>query len=270
MARTAARGKRARPAQRPLAMLPDAFSPLPRASTRYWNDAAGRSEADARDAILCGFRSRRRFEDAGKEDAAHLVLPFIDDHSVVVDIGCGIGRILTWVAPACSRAIGLDVSHQMLRRARANLRGLANVELRLVPPSLALPVADRSADFMYFYHVSEHLEREHCFAILREISRCLKSRGACLVGFSLLEYPANRREFVRWATAGDREGVRSRFYSEPEAMTLLAMAGLSAQLRLYIPGELVWVVTKRSTTAQGAMPLVQLAPRTSRSTRPAH
>lgn len=253
MARSATRGKRARGDQAP----PPAFST--RASTRYWNEAAGRSEIDAREAILCGFRSRRRFDEAGREDAEHLVLPFIDDHSIVVDIGCGVGRILKWVAPACRRAVGVDVSHQMLRRARANLRELTNVELRLVPPSLVLPVAGRSADFMYFYHVSEHLEREQCFAILREISRCLKYRGACLVGFSVLDYPANRGEFVRWATAGDPEGVRSRFYSEPEAMTLLAMAGLSPQLRFYVPGELVWVVTKRSASTQGAMPLVQLA-----------
>lgn len=152
----------------------------------------------------------------------------------------------------------------MLRRARGYLRELVNVELRLVPPSLVLPVADRSADFIYFYHVSEHLEREQCFAILREIARCLKRRGAALVGFSVLNYPANRREFIRWANAGDREGVRSRFYSEPEAMTLLDMAGLSAQLRLYVPGELVWVVTRRATTTQGAMPLIQLAPRVRR------
>jgi SAM-dependent methyltransferase len=239
---------------------------LPRAAVRYWNAVASGSESEARDAILCGFRSWKRFDAAGLEDAAHLVLPFVDDHSVVLDVGCGIGRILKWVAPACRRAIGLDVSYQMLRRARSYLRDLENVELRRVPSSLALPVADRSADFIYFYHVSEHLEREQCFAILREISRCLKLRGAALVGFSVLDYPANRHEFVHWATAGDREGVRSRFYSESEAITLLGMAGLFPQIRLYVPGELVWVVTKQATATQGAMPLVQLASRSWRLT----
>jgi SAM-dependent methyltransferase len=230
---------------------------------RYWNGVARQSEADARDAILCGFRGQRAFDAAGQDDARHLVLPFIDRRSTVLDVGCGIGRILKWVAPACAQVIGLDVSREMLRRARRHLNGLTNVQLRLVPPSLELPVADRTADFAYFYHVSEHLEREQCLKILREVARCLKMRGAALVAFSVLDFPANRREFARWAIAGDPEGVRSRFYSEPEALTLLSMVGLHPQLRLYVPGELVWVVTRRATTLQGAMPLVHLAARTS-------
>ena len=206
----------------------------PSATLRYWNGVARRSEADARDAIPCGFRGRREFDAAGREDAGHLVLPFVGQHSTVVDIGCGIGRILKWVAPACERAIGLDVSREMLRLAGRHLGGFTNVQLHLLPPSLKFPLGNRVADFAYFYHVSEHLEREQCFAILRETARCLKLGGAAPVSFSVLDFLPNRREFTRWAAAGDREGVRSRFYSEPEALTLLSMVGLHPQLRLYV------------------------------------
>jgi len=241
-------------------------------AVQYWNRIASTSEAEARDAVLCGFRSERAFDDAGREDASHLLLPFVAPTDTVLDVGCGLGRLLRWVAPACRRAIGVDVSKEMLAKARARVKGLRNVELKRVPVSLRIPVPDKSIDFAYFYHVSEHLDREDTYKILREIRRCLQPRGRALVQFSLLDHPDNQREFRTWAREGDEEGVRSRFYSETEVGTLLGMVALFPQIRLYIPGEFVVVVTRRDSRVLGQMPLVRLphAQRESaRSDRPA-
>ena len=70
----------------------------------------------------------------------------------------------------------------------------------------------------------------------------------------------NRREFKKWARHGDSDDVRSRFSSEHEATTLLQMTGLHPQLRLYVPGEYIAVVTPKGQTTLGAMPLIELAP----------
>ncbi|MFO0607819.1 MAG: class I SAM-dependent methyltransferase [Polyangiales bacterium] len=226
----------------------------------YWNDMAAESDASARDAVLCGFRSERDFDAAGREDAEHLLLPFVKPTDVVLDVGCGLGRLLKWVAPACRRAIGLDVSKVMLAKARRRLAAAPNVTLAQIPLSLRLPVPDRGVDFAYFYHVSEHMDREDAYQILREIRRCLRPGGAALVQFSLIDHADNRREFVRWAVAGDDEGVRSRFYTEPEVCQLLAMVGLFPQHRLYIPGEFAVVVSRRDRRPLGAMPLIRLSP----------
>ena len=227
-------------------------------SVEYWNTVAASSDADARDAVLWGFRSERAFDEAGREDATHLILPFLSERDTVLDVGCGLGRLLKWAASSCGRAIGLDVSKEMLNKARHRLRGFPNVHLKRLPLTLRFPVPDRSIDFAYFYHVSEHLEREDTYKILREIRRCLRPAGRSLVQFSLLAHPDNRREFRTWAREGDEDGVRSRFYSESEAETLLSMVGLFPQIRLYVPGEFVVVATKSDSRVLGQMPLVQL------------
>jgi SAM-dependent methyltransferase len=227
-------------------------------SVAYWNGMAAKSAADARDAVLCGYRTERAFDEAGQADARHLILPFITKRDTVLDVGCGLGRLLKWAAPACRQAIGLDVSAEMLKRAKQRLAALPNVRLKRLPLSLRFPLPDRSIDFAYFYHVSEHLEREDSFKILAEIRRCLRRSGTALVQFSLIDHPDNQRDFLYWAREGDAEGVRSRFYSEPEALTMLGMARFHPQIRLYIPGEFAVIVTKEDRRELGAMPLVAL------------
>jgi len=146
---------------------------------------------------------------------------------------------------------------EMLNKAARRLAGVPNVQLKLIPLTLRLPVASRTVDFAYFYHVSEHLEREDAYTILTEIRRCLRRAGQALVQFSLLSHPDNIQEFQKWARRGDPEGVRSRFYTEAEATDFLRMASLFPQLRLYIPGEFVVLVTPQDTRDLGQMPLVR-------------
>lgn len=234
---------------------------MERRSLEYWNSRATRSLTEAIDAILCGYRSERAFDRAGRIDAAHLVLPFVSRKDTVLDVGCGIGRLLKWVAPHVCQAIGIDVSKEMLAHARRRLTHLRNVKLKRLPLDLQFPLNDRCVSFAYFYHVSEHLEREDTFRILTEIRRCLRTDGRALIQMSLLDHAQNQREFRKWARLGDPESVRSRFYTEPEALTVLSMARLYPQVRLFIPGEYAVVVTKRKDTRRlGEMPIIDLYP----------
>jgi ubiquinone/menaquinone biosynthesis C-methylase UbiE len=229
-----------------------------REAVKYWNTIAHGGDGDARDAVLAGFRSERSFDEAGREDAAHLVLPFVSATDTVMEVGCGLGRILKWVAPMCRRAIGLDVSSEMLAKARARLGGIPNITLKRLPLTLQIPLPSQSIDFAYFYHVSEHMDREDAFTVLTETRRCLRTSGKALVQFSLISHPDNQREFIKWARAGDPEGVRSRFYTETEAAALLEMVKLFPQMRFYIPGEFAVLVVKKDKRELGQMPLVKL------------
>src|SRR4051794_35004373 len=47
---------------------------------------------------------------------------------VVLDLGCGLGRLTRAVAARAARAIGIDVSAEMVERARKLNSGLSNVE----------------------------------------------------------------------------------------------------------------------------------------------
>jgi ubiquinone/menaquinone biosynthesis C-methylase UbiE len=224
----------------------------------YWDKAAKARDPDTRDAILAGFRTERSFDEAGREDASHLILPFITQKDSVLDIGCGIARLLKWVAPHCRRAYGFDVSKEMLRKARDRCRDFKHVQFRRLPMSLRVPLDNGTIDFAFFYHVSEHLEREDLFVLLKEMRRVLRSGGCALVQFSLLDHQDNQREFRRWTINDDHEGVRSRFYTEAEAALILRMVGFHPQIRLYIPGEFSVIVTKTDRRELGAMPLVKL------------
>ena len=229
-----------------------------RNAVAYWDKMGKARDVETRDAILCGFRSERAFDEAGREDASHLICPFITSSDTVLDVGCGIGRLLRWVAPRCLRIYGLDVSRAMLLKAKRRCQNLRNVSLRRLSTSLRFPFADHTIDFAYLYHVSEHMDREDLFAMLREMRRVLRPRARALVQFSLLEHRDNQREFRKWATRGDSEGVRSRFYTEAEAALMLQLARLYPQIRLYIPGEYAVVAARTDNRPLGAMPLVKL------------
>ena len=87
--------------------------------------------------------TRDRFFASGEEhveavlaDVRKLIDPEFQP-SVVLDYGCGVGRVLIPLARLADRAVGVDVSPSMLGEARANLAeaGLAEVEL-VEPPEL--------------------------------------------------------------------------------------------------------------------------------------
>jgi SAM-dependent methyltransferase len=76
------------------------------------------------EAILCGL-SEQEFWKTGEQDASRL-LRFIDDSSVVLDVGCGISRVMKFIAPNCREIIGVDTSSLILRRAKRELTNFKN------------------------------------------------------------------------------------------------------------------------------------------------
>ena len=52
----------------------------------------------------------------------------IEPTDVVLEIGCGVGRVGKHLAPRCARWIGCDVSPNMLKFAAERLRDFQNVE----------------------------------------------------------------------------------------------------------------------------------------------
>lgn len=104
------------------------------------------------------------------------------DGKVCLDLGCGYGRTLLYTAlngrPA--QSIGVDVSHVMLRKARAyaRQRGLGPALARASVD--ALPLRTESVDFAYSSVVFIHLPKEVVSQALRETVRVLKPGGVAL------------------------------------------------------------------------------------------
>ncbi len=98
----------------------------------------------------------------------------------LLDIGTGTGRMLRLCAGQAERAVGLDLSREMLAVARANLDGPAfrHCALRLAPAE-KLPFPDRSFDVV-LSHMVLHFLADPAAAV-REAARVLRPRGRLIL-----------------------------------------------------------------------------------------
>jgi SAM-dependent methyltransferase len=98
------------------------------------------------------------------------------EHRSVLDLGCGDGNTLSWLAPYADDFLALDYSLLRLARARQHQTGavlaLADV--------FRLPLLDASVDLVFFNHVLEHLDDDSL--ALQEVHRILRPDGLLLLG----------------------------------------------------------------------------------------
>ena len=100
---------------------------------------------------------------------------------VVLEIGCGIGRVGKLVAPLCRKWIGCDVTSNMLLLAAERLRDLPNVELKEISGYDLRGVADASVDVVYCTVVFMHLESWDRYNYVLEAIRVLRPNGRIYV-----------------------------------------------------------------------------------------
>ena len=119
------------------------------------------------------------FVASGKSDTAlffdglgHL----LTERTRVVDIGCGIGRMDEHIAPRVAELTGVDVSGEMVARARQRLAHLPNVQF-VEGDGRSLPLADASADLVFSYIVLQHVPRSVAAGYFAEAFRVLVSGG---------------------------------------------------------------------------------------------
>ena len=101
----------------------------------------------------------------------------IGKEDVILEIGCGIGRVGTAVAPLCRKWIGCDVASNMLSLASERLKDLSNVELKEISGYGLDGVADTSVDVVYCTVVFMHLESWDRYNYVLEGFRVLRPGG---------------------------------------------------------------------------------------------
>jgi len=98
---------------------------------------------------------------------------------VILEIGCGMGRVGKVLAPGCDRWIGTDISSGMLACARHHLLGLNNIELVELKEVGLKPIPDASIDMVYCTVVFMHLFEWDRYRYVEEAMRVLKPGGRC-------------------------------------------------------------------------------------------
>ena len=97
---------------------------------------------------------------------------------VVVEIGCGVGRLTRAVARRVARVEALDVSPRMLELAREHNRSLKNVTWLEGDGTTLAGIEDASVDGCLSVVVFQHLpDPELTYGYVREMGRVLKPGG---------------------------------------------------------------------------------------------
>jgi SAM-dependent methyltransferase len=141
-----------------------------------WDESA-RCESHARLAVA-GSVDDGEWKRSGESTADHVAaLAQIGPDDVVLEIGCGAGRVGAFLAPRCRRWIGADVSPRMLDHARAALADLSNVELAPVSGFELTGFDAGSIDVVYCTAVFMHLDEWDRYRYMQEAYRVLRPGG---------------------------------------------------------------------------------------------
>lgn len=102
----------------------------------------------------------------------------LHETDTVLEIGCGVGRITRVLATRSRRVVALDISEEMLARARHHNPDLDNVEWFLGDGTSLAGIADASVDACVSVVVLQHLpDPELTLGYVREVGRALRPDG---------------------------------------------------------------------------------------------
>jgi ArsR family transcriptional regulator len=140
----------------------------------------------------------------------------------LLDLGTGTGRMLELLAPRVQRGMGIDLSHEMLGFARANLEaaGVANCHVRH-GDLYNLPFEPKSFDAITIHQVLHYLEDPD--RAIAEAGRVLAPGGRMVI----VDFAPHELEFLRDEHAHRRLGLADR-----QMQRWLAKAGLELASRV--------------------------------------
>lgn len=199
--------------------------------------------------ILTGVSKEGDFDEAGKIEASWL-LPLIGSDRIVLDVGCGIGRVEKFLAEHCRELHATDISAVMLRKAFERLP-FPNVFLMLGNGRDLSMYQDAKFDVVFSLLVLQHLEKEDAFFYLLEFNRVLKDGGKCIVQFPDLHSDEHFEAFIKdvFIDREYRPAARVRGYTMDEIRLKMTQAGFAIDDIKASGADLIVVSTKKGSPA---------------------
>lgn len=195
-------------------------------STKTWMDDRGSRRMTQEDhvarsydhvasryaACFCDELERKAFD--------RLMLDWLIDRTrggTLCDLGCGPGHVAAYLARRASSIVGVDISSEMIREARARHRGIAfyrasMLDLDGTPKSAFSGVA-------CFYSII-HLEKDQLREAFTEMHRVLTPKGWLLLAFHVGDERRHVGEFL-----GETVDLDFQFFLPAEVRSALEKAG---------------------------------------------
>jgi SAM-dependent methyltransferase len=121
----------------------------------------------------------------------------IRPEDVVLDLGCGVGRLTRVLAEQAAHVHAIDVSSEMLEQARELNARLTNVTWHHGDGTTLNPIADASIDVVVSHVVFQHIpDPQITLGYVREMGRVL--RPGAWAAFQISNDPSLHRQRLGW------------------------------------------------------------------------
>lgn len=149
----------------------------------------------------------------------------------VLEIGCGTGRMTRALAEIFGEVYAVDVSGEMIAKAREALADVRNVHLFQNNGADLEVLGDVRIDFAFSYIVFQHIpSREIIYSYVREVNRLLQPGG--LFKFQVQGCVATEGEPDTWL------GVH---FSDADAVEMAEACGFEARYRIGADTQYFWL-----------------------------
>ena len=228
----------------------------------YWDERARENAAFYVD-TTCNYDEpdMERFLEAGRRIVA---AGFVDapvqpqGRELAVELGSGLGRNCIALAPHFEQVIGVDISEEMVARARASV-DVPNVRFEVCSGHDLRPVESGTADLVLAFTVLQHMPSRTVVASnIADVARVLRPGGIAALQWN------NQPRLLRWQVmglvrrVGRRVGVRrwqdvrfaapflGRPISWPDMSAMLRRNGLEPRATEGLGTLFAWVWAERS------------------------
>lgn len=165
----------------------------------------------------------------------------------MLDIGTGTGRMLELLGPRAGRALGVDISRDMLRIAREALERSAQPHVQARQGDMyRLPSSASTHDLVLIHQVLHFADEPS--AVITEATRVLQPGGRLLI----VDFAPHTAEELR-----ARHQHRRLGFPEDEVLSWCTANGLRGSVVARLPGKpltvLLWLCHKPATASAGAV-----------------
>lgn len=180
----------------------------------------------AKRAVIFGARDDEDFNKTTESDCMwmdHFLE--IQPEDQVLDVGCGVGRLMKPLAEKCAKVTGVDVNENMIRFAEEYLDGVENTAC-YVFNGVRLPFGDNTFDKAFSFITVMHIEKHEAFVLMSEVFRVLKEGGRFV--FNVPNLLSQREQYLRYLGryVDVREViVRMEVYTPQEVQAKLEIIG---------------------------------------------